>query len=89
LIDFEEVGISRNAFMKKLLGKGIGTQVHYIPVPMLLFYQRNPELWLADALPGAVSFFARELSIPMYFGLQDAEAQYVVEAVLGVMESRE
>ena len=32
LIDFESAGISRARLMKELESRGIGTQVHYIPL---------------------------------------------------------
>ena len=38
-IDFTKLRISRNQLMKKLSDKGIGTQVHYIPIPMQPYYK--------------------------------------------------
>src|SRR5262249_37046466 len=39
LIDFEAVGLSRRQAMERLKARGIGTQVHYIPVHRQPYYR--------------------------------------------------
>ena len=64
--------------------KGIGTQVHYIPVHRQPYYRaRYGELSLA----GAEAWYARCLSLPLYPAMQDGDVDRVVAAlgeVLGV-----
>jgi UDP-4-amino-4,6-dideoxy-N-acetyl-beta-L-altrosamine transaminase len=84
LIDFTAVGMTRKAVMDALRSKGIGTQVHYIPVHQQPYYRsRYGEI----DLPGADAYYARCLSLPLFAGMADGDVDRVVEAlgaVLGV-----
>jgi perosamine synthetase len=78
-IKFSELDVSRRELMQELKLKGIGTQVHYIPVPAHPYYRRlgfDP----AD-YPNALSFYEEALSIPLYYDLTDAEQNLVIEVV--------
>lgn len=63
-IDFTKLNISRNQLMKKLRNKGIGSQVHYIPIPMQPYY-RDLGFEPSD-YPNAVHFYNSTLSIPIF-----------------------
>lgn len=79
LIDFASVGRSRLEVVEALRARGVGSQVHYIPVHRQPYYrQRYGEL----ELPGAEAWYARCLSLPLYPGMTDADADRVVD-VLG------
>ena len=78
LIDFTALGLSRRGVMDRLRGKGVGTQVHYIPVHLQPYYRARFD---TPNLPGAMAYFERCLSIPLYPGLSDEEVLTVVEAV--------
>ena len=39
LIDFKKYGINKSDFVKRLMKKGIGTQVHYIPLLLQPIYK--------------------------------------------------
>ena len=84
LLDFAAAGRSRADVMEALRVKGIGTQVHYIPVHRQPYYRaRYGELSLA----GAEAWYARCLSLPLYPAMQDADVDRVARAlgeVLGV-----
>jgi len=75
LIDFKSLGIERGAVMKTLAEKGIGTQVHYIPVNTQPYYKRR---YGVHRLEGADYFYNRTLSLPMYVDLKDSEVHEVV-----------
>jgi UDP-4-amino-4,6-dideoxy-N-acetyl-beta-L-altrosamine transaminase len=78
LVDFAALGITRRRFMEALRGEGIGTQVHYIPVHRQPYYrERYGDL----DLPGAEAYYARCLSIPLYPGMTDADAERVAAAI--------
>jgi UDP-4-amino-4,6-dideoxy-N-acetyl-beta-L-altrosamine transaminase len=81
LIDFEAAGISRAAVMRALAARGIGTQVHYIPVHRQPYYE---ERYGALDLPGANAWFARALSLPLFPGMADEDPERVVEALSAV-----
>jgi dTDP-4-amino-4,6-dideoxygalactose transaminase len=78
LIDFEAAGRSRRQVVEDLKSRGVGSQVHYIPVHRQPYYRdRYGEL----DLPGAEAWYARCLSVPLYPGMADDDVQRVVEAL--------
>lgn len=77
LIDFAALGLDRAALMRALHAKGIGTQVHYLPVARQPYYER---LHGAPDLPGADAYYARCLSLPLYAGMGEADVERVVAA---------
>ena len=82
LIDFAAIGKSRRVVMAQLHELGVGTQVHYIPVHLQPYYrQLEPDL----DLPGAVRYYERALSLPLYPLMQDSDADRVVDALRKVL----
>src|SRR3990167_4264566 len=71
----------RDALRDRLLEQGIGTQVHYPPIPAEPFYQGMYPGW-ARELANTVRFAAHVLSLPLYPGLTDAEQEKVINAIL-------
>ena len=78
LIDFEAVGRSRREVVEALKAKGVGSQVHYIPVHRQPYYRR---LYGELALPGAEAWYARCLSLPLYPGMADGDVARVADAL--------
>lgn len=83
LIDFKTVGISRANVMERLHKKGIGTQVHYIPVHEQPYYQNVSTSYL----PGAQAYYDRCLSLPLFPGMADEDVGRVVDALSSVLRS--
>ena len=83
-IDFESLGKSRAQVMKELRDKGIGTQVHYIPVPTQPFYKKTFGYKDGD-YPVAEKYYEQELSLPLYPGLSDDDVNTVIKAVKEVV----
>lgn len=82
-IDFEALGMTRARFMKTLRDEGIGSQVHYIPVHRQPYYRKR---YGALTLPGAESYYARCLSLPLYPAMTERDSERVV-AVLARLAS--
>jgi UDP-4-amino-4,6-dideoxy-N-acetyl-beta-L-altrosamine transaminase len=84
LIDFDALGVTRAEVMRALKAMGIGSQVHYTPVHLQPYYRAlDPDL----SLPGAMSYYRRCLSLPLYPAMDESDVDRVVEAlrtVLGV-----
>jgi len=78
LVDFAAHQTSRTAVMKRLRDKGVGTQVHYIPVHKQPYYIGR---YGDRPLPGAETYYSRVLSIPYFVGLEQDEQAFVVEAL--------
>lgn len=78
-IDFQKLGVTRGEVMLRLRKKGIGSQVHYIPVPYQPYYRAHG---LSDgAWPEAEAYYREALTIPLYFGMSDDDVSCVIEAV--------
>ena len=79
-IDFEKLTITKSDFFKKVKKSGINLQVHYIPVHLQPFYQRNYGFKPGD-FPVAEKYYAREVSIPIYPDLSGNDQARVIDAV--------
>ena len=74
LIDFTAAAVDRATLMRRLRRRGIGTQVHYLPVHLQPYYrQRYGDL----SLPGAWAYYQSCLSLPMFAAMADADAERV------------
>jgi len=78
-IDFDSIGLSRGQLMQELKSRGIGSQVHYIPVPAHPHYRRlgfKPEDY-----PNAQKYYQVALSIPLFYDLTDDQQEQVITAI--------
>jgi dTDP-4-amino-4,6-dideoxygalactose transaminase len=81
-IDFERIGRSRAEVMTALAALGVGSQVHYIPVPRQPWYRQTyaePGLF-----PAADRYYERALSLPLFPAMTDEEVERVISAVKGL-----
>lgn len=76
LIDFAALGVDRANVMNALRASGIGTQVHYIPLPLQPYYGQN-----ADDFPGAMRYYDRCLSLPLFPGMDEDDVAYVAQCL--------
>ncbi len=83
-IGFEGLGKSRTQVMKELLERGVGTQVHYIPVHIQHYY-REKYGYASGKCPNAETFYERCLSLPLFPSMSDDDVAKVVAAVLEVV----
>lgn len=75
-IDFDGLGIRRADLMSQLRHRGIGTQVHYIPVTSQPYYRERFGFRPVD-FPSAELFYRKELSLPLYSGMSESDARRV------------
>jgi perosamine synthetase len=78
-IDYSKVGITRACLMKKLLTIGIGTQVHYIPVPMMPYYAKVG--FNIEHFPNAAMYYEGALSIPLFYDLTYEQQLFVIDSL--------
>ncbi len=64
--------------------KGLGVQVHYIPVYLQPYYQQLG--YKKGLCPVAEDFYEREISIPLYAAMSREDIDYVIKTLLGVFE---
>ena len=85
LIDYKALGKTRAEVMKALLEEGIGTQVHYYPVPLQPYY-RNHYGFEKGSFPNAELYYDKTLSIPMFPSLSEDEYKRVIVAIHKVLK---
>jgi UDP-4-amino-4,6-dideoxy-N-acetyl-beta-L-altrosamine transaminase len=73
--------LNRLEIFNYMRANNIGVQVHYIPVHLHPYYRRNFGYKMGD-FPVAEDFYARELSLPIYPGLSEAEQEFIIETLL-------
>ena len=84
-IEFASLGKTRSQVMAELRERGIGTQVHYIPVPTQPYYKETYGYKDGD-YPNAEKYYEQELSLPLYPGLSDEDVMAVIKAVKEVIK---
>jgi len=77
-IDFAQTGLTRGELMATLRGKGIGTQVHYIPVARQPYYKSR---YGEPDLPGADTYYQSCLSLPLFVGMTEDDVARVADAL--------
>lgn len=78
LVDFGRIGKERGEVMKELRARGVGSQVHYIPVHRQPYYRTR---YGETALPGVEAYYARQLSLPLFVSMSKADVDRVVHAL--------
>jgi UDP-4-amino-4,6-dideoxy-L-N-acetyl-beta-L-altrosamine transaminase len=79
-IDFSHYGKTREGVMRDLHDRGIGTQVHYIPLyrhPVL----RHKKEEMTDFFPATEAYYSEALSLPLYYELTDSDVRRVCSAL--------
>ena len=71
---------TRKAIFEQLRNKGLGVQVHYIPVYSQPYYRQNLGS-KADLCPVAESYYARAISLPLYPALTGRQVKTVIRIV--------
>lgn len=66
-----------NAIITKMAERGVATNVHYKPLPMLSAY-KNLGFSIED-YPNAYELFANEITLPLHTKLTDEEVEYVIK----------
>jgi perosamine synthetase len=80
-IDFPHLDKTRTEVMQELRGKGVGTQVLYIPVYLQPWYRRTYG-YASGKCPNAEQFYTRALSLPLYPSMKENDINNVIQSVL-------
>lgn len=75
----DKICSGRAKLMNQLRELGIGTQVHYLPVPEHPFYQNKN--YPMTTIPLSHKYYASSLSIPMHTSLSQSQLSNIVAAV--------
>ena len=85
-INYEQHQLSRHKLMKQLFNAGIGTQVHYIPVPMHPYYE-SLGYDISD-YPVTYKHYQTALSIPLYYELSNKDQDKVVKSLIKLLTEK-
>ena len=76
----------RQAVIVAMAERGIATNVHYKPLPMMTAYKQLG-FDIAD-YPNAYAHFANEVTLPLHTRLTDEEVDYIIEQYSNVIANR-
>ncbi|MDZ7262138.1 MAG: DegT/DnrJ/EryC1/StrS family aminotransferase [candidate division KSB1 bacterium] len=79
-------GISRKDFIRELNKKGVQASVHYPPIHQFTYYKKKYN-YTEGMLPKTEIVGKRELTLPLYPTMSDADVSYVSNAVQETIES--
>ena len=85
-IDFSKLSLTRNQLMQKLREQGIGSQVHYIPVPMQPYYQQLG--FAITDYPATDKYYQEALTLPLYYGLTNEEQEFVIKNLIELLNCK-
>jgi len=74
-IDFKKIKVNKNKFAKELLKKGIGSQVHYVPLIFQPLYKK--ELRISN-YKGAKEYYKNCLTLPLSVNMRYRDIDYIV-----------
>ena len=83
-LNLRRLKIDRGKIIRELQQKGIGTSVHFIPIPLLRYFSRLP--MAQYACPRALELYPRIVSLPLYPGMTEDQVQYVTRGVREVVQ---
>lgn len=87
-IDFTAFSTTREEVMEALKRQGIGTQVHYIPVYSHPYFRKMCGD-ISSYFPEMESYYAKALSLPLYYDLTFSQVEKVVEILLSILKSNQ
>ena len=85
-IDFEKLLLTKPQYFEEMKQAGINLQVHYIPVHLQPFYQKNYEFNSGD-FPVSENFYRKEVSLPIYPHLSIENVSFVVNNILEIIST--
>lgn len=76
----------RQEIIEQMAERGIATNVHYKPLPMMTAY-KNLGFDIKD-FPNAYAHFANEITLPLHTCLTNEEVQYVIENYIDIVSKQ-
>ncbi len=75
----------RDALIQAIAERGVGLNVHYIPMAMLTLFRSLG--YNIEDYPTTYALYANEITLPLFNGLTDAQVDYVIGAVCEAVEN--
>ena len=74
---------TRREIIIKLAERGVNTNVHYKPLPMMTAYKAMG--WDIKDFPNAYAYYANLITLPLHTKLSDEDVEYVIENYIDVV----
>jgi dTDP-4-amino-4,6-dideoxygalactose transaminase len=71
---------ARDDLIQRISERGVGVNVHYIPMPMLTLF-KNLGYRMED-YPNTYELYKNEISLPVYNGLSQKQIDFVIETII-------
>lgn len=86
LLRIKGIGVEdRNQIIIKMAERGIATNVHYKPLPLLSAY--NKRGFVIDDYPNAYKQYENEISLPLNTLLSGEDVEYIIKNLIEVVEN--
>jgi dTDP-4-amino-4,6-dideoxygalactose transaminase len=79
-LNLERLAIGRDEFIEQLKDRGVGTSVHFIPIPLHPFFASRAKL-RQNYCPRALDLYPRLISLPLFPAMTEDQVEYVAKAV--------
>ena len=84
LLRIPGIGVDRrNELIVQMAERGIATNVHYKPLPMMTAY-KNMGFDIAD-FPNAYHQYENEITLPLNTKLSDEDVEYIINNLLEIL----
>lgn len=80
----EATETQRDAIIAAIAKREVSVNVHFIPMPMLTVYKKLG--YRIEDHPNTLRQYSREISLPVYYDLSDAQVDTVIAAVMDSVE---
>ena len=84
-LHLDKLEIDRDDFMRALRQKGIGTSVHFIPIPLHPFFAEHAQL-PRNHCPRALEQYLRLVSLPLYPAMTELQVEHVISSVKEIVQ---
>jgi dTDP-4-amino-4,6-dideoxygalactose transaminase len=78
-LNLDKLTIDRSAFIEELRRRGVGTSVHFIPIPLHPFF--SDLAFGGRTCPAAMALYPRIISLPLYPAMTEEQICYVADCV--------
>ncbi|MBS0286821.1 MAG: UDP-4-amino-4,6-dideoxy-N-acetyl-beta-L-altrosamine transaminase [Proteobacteria bacterium] len=84
LVENNKKNLNRKAVFEKLQEKGIGVNVHYIPIPSQPYYKNLG--FDQSHYPKALSYYEKAISLPIHYALTEQEQDYIIQCLYEIFQ---
>jgi dTDP-4-amino-4,6-dideoxygalactose transaminase len=85
-LNLERLDIGRDQFITELRARGVGTSVHFIPIPLHPFFAPWAQLE-HNQCPKSDALYRRMISLPLYPSLSMEQLHYITDCVKQIVAS--